>query len=164
MSATITMTTALQPLCLLPVSTAASDTKQKTAAQPANTLEASEQRAVNMLADKLYACNLEPTKSSVSSKLVFDKDALCDDGPYVHLSMEAANSPVKTPLSSGKQQPTHSLNSSSSLLHMQPVSNPFKTMMRAEPNTAPITSFPHTPWQPKQSGRLCVHCKRGNFL
>ncbi|KAI9471454.1 hypothetical protein BX667DRAFT_500631 [Coemansia mojavensis] len=135
---TITMTTALQPLCLL--SAAETPSTKKTAE--------TEQQAVNLLADKLYACNLEPTKSSVSTKLVFDKDALCDDGPYVHLSMESIKPPSK-----------RTSFSSSSLLHMQPKSNPFKTMMRAEPT--PSLSAPHTRQHPE---KICIHCKQGNFL
>ncbi|KAJ2448973.1 hypothetical protein EV183_005152 [Coemansia sp. RSA 2336] len=127
------MTTALPPLCLL--SAADTPSTEKTAE--------TEQQAVNLLADKLYACNLEPAKGPVSTKLVFDKDALCDDGPYVHLSMD-----IKPPSKH-----------TSSLLHMQPKSNPFKTMLRADPTSSP--SAPHSRQQP---GRLCVHCKQGNFL
>ncbi|KAJ2122304.1 hypothetical protein IW147_003501 [Coemansia sp. RSA 720] len=141
MSATVTLTTTLQSLCLFPPT----ETSKTTRGQCANSPSAP-------------SVDSPRTLHTVSSKLVFDADALCDDSAYVHVSVKPRKQmradirdSMTSPLSLAADRRTHSC---SPLIHEQPVSNPFKTMLRV-PTTAPAAE-----WERDS----CVHCKQGNFL
>ncbi|KAJ1745386.1 hypothetical protein LPJ62_002549 [Coemansia sp. RSA 2167] len=142
MSATVTLTTTLQSLCLFPPQ----ETTKTARGQCANSPSAP-------------SVDTPRTIHTVSSKLVFDTDALCDDSAFVHVSVNSRKhrmradirDPMTSPLSLTADR--HTL-SCSPLIHEQPVLNPFKTMLRV-PTTAPVAG---------SNGDACVHCKRGNFL
>ncbi|KAJ2295637.1 hypothetical protein IWW55_005382 [Coemansia sp. RSA 2706] len=144
MSATVTLTTALQSLCLFPPEDAGTG----------KTLADESKEEADQLATQLQTCariNGQPTR--ISSKLVFDNEGLCDDAPYVIVG------PAHTFV--GQSPCKHSESAlCSPLLHVQPVSNPFKSMKRPLPS-APLAPKPS--WT-GESPDLCVHCKQGNFL
>ncbi|KAJ2499897.1 hypothetical protein GGH96_003155 [Coemansia sp. RSA 1972] len=141
MSATVTLTTTLQSLCLFPPNETSKTSRGQCANSPSTP-----------------SVDSPRTLHTVSAKLVFDTDALCDDSAFVHVSVKPhkhqlradIRDPMTSPLSLTDARHSHSC---SPLIHEQPVLNPFKTMLRV-PTTAPVTG----------PTDLCVHCKRGNFL
>ncbi|KAJ2077242.1 hypothetical protein H4R24_005248 [Coemansia sp. RSA 988] len=196
MSATITLSSSLRPLRLLSSQSekltepAASDGSSASNTQPysssngssltsssSNGRDEAEAAAVDTLAQRLWDAGRigERQSSGVSSKLLFDAEALCDDAPYVCVDRVAApalqqrgawrkrfaaacgedgqqpfvrvSGPNALPSTRRAQAvPLPQCSSPaplcSPLIHPQPISNPFRTMMRSSgPSTALPTSL-----------------------
>ncbi|PIA14552.1 hypothetical protein COEREDRAFT_82681 [Coemansia reversa NRRL 1564] len=193
MSATITLSSSLRPLRLLSsqVEKSAEPTAYNVSSTNNTQLEvnsdsssrnsshyetAAEAAAVDTLAQRLWAAGrIGELPDGVSSKLLFDKETLCDDAPYVCVEKVAATQTRQSgawrkrfeaacvedgqrpcvevsgrtlPYTRHTQAAPSLLPQCSSpaplcspLIHPQPISNPFRTMMRSSgPPTAPPTS------------------------
>ncbi|KAJ2809370.1 hypothetical protein H4R20_000180 [Coemansia guatemalensis] len=185
MSTTITLSSSLRPLSLLssraeksaepaPSDGSSANNTQLSTSSSSSSSEDDEAAAVDTLAQQLWDAGHigEQPSTGVSSKLLFDTDALCDDAPYVCVDRvpaqqqqqhgawrkrfaaacgEDGHKPrVKVPgppLPSARRVQAPPQCSSpaplcSPLIHPQPISNPFRTMMRPSgPPTASPTSL-----------------------
>ncbi|KAJ2161533.1 hypothetical protein GGF46_001388 [Coemansia sp. RSA 552] len=203
MSATVTVSSAaLQPLCLFSQGQKSADEKAKTPPPPKKCSPAvlspdTEEWAVDRLAQQLWTrgrISQEPCISPVSSRLVFDAEALCDRDPYVRIDVdeEAAGGSgqgrrrvTRPAVSLGINRHAQAAAAAatdtpaslcSPLIRVQPKTNPFKRMAVQPPTTAPPTlslsarpadedgSRPTKSPPVSSHSFLCVHCKRGNFL